>query len=383
MRLLQPCCLTYLPVRCHFYLLSVFPTETSTGLKTLAWTNGHPVLLASTSRRKSRCPQKGTVRVKVFYHDKCFDGACSAALFTRFYRERIRDAEFEYQGLLHRAGALFNEDDFTGEENAIVDFKYSSSPRVTWWFDHHQSAFLTPEDASHFEQEQTNTKFYDPDFRSCTKFIAAVAQQRFGFKTAPVTELIEWADIIDGALYSDPEAAVAINEPAMKLTMVIESNQDPKFIPKLIRMLAERPLGEIVAQPFVAQQIAPLMERHARSIEIMRERTECIDGTIFFDVTDHSLEGYNKFVPYYLHPACVYSVGLSKSSFRTKVSVGSNPWAKTDHIENLAKICERYGGGGHARVGAISFGPDKLEDARKAAAEIVAELRASYRAHPQ
>ena len=70
--------------------------------------------------------------IKVFYHDKCFDGACSASLFTRFYRARIRPAaEFEYQGLLHRAGALFNIEDFTGDENAIVDFKYSSSPRIT------------------------------------------------------------------------------------------------------------------------------------------------------------------------------------------------------------------------------------------------------------
>jgi nanoRNase/pAp phosphatase (c-di-AMP/oligoRNAs hydrolase) len=43
---------------------------------------------------------------------------------------------------------------------------------------------------------------------------------------------------------------------------------------------------------------------------------------------------------------------------------------------NLAQVCERYGGGGHARVGAISFPPDQAVQARDAAAEIVAELRA-------
>ena len=102
---------------------------------------------------------------------------------------------------------------------------------------------------------------------------------------------------------------------------------------------------------------------------------------MFFDVTDHELEGYNKFVPYYLNPDCTYSVGLSKSSFRTKVSVGSNPWAPVEPMENLAKICERYGGGGHARVGAISFPPGQFEVARQAAKDIVAELRASYVAH--
>jgi hypothetical protein len=324
------------------------------------------------------------VRIKVFYHDKCFDGACSAALFTRFYRERIREhAEFEYHGLVHRAGALFNEADFTGDENAIVDFKYSSSPRITWWFDHHQSAFLTPEDASHFEQEQSNTKFYDPDFRSCTRFIAVTTEQRFGFNPAPAAEMIEWAEIIDGALYDDAKSAVEMTAPATKLTMLIESSQDPAFIPALIRKLAYEPLHSIVDEPAIAKRLPALLERHRQSIEIMRERASCKDGVIFFDVTDHDLEGYNKFIPYYLHPQCVYSVGLSKSSFRTKVSVGSNPWATATHMENLAKICERYGGGGHARVGAISFPPDRFDQARRAANEIVAELRASYRAHEE
>ncbi len=328
-----------------------------------------------------RWNQQGSpLKIKVFYHDKCFDGACSAALFARFYQERIReDAEFVFSGLLHRAGALFDEAKFTGDENAIVDFKYSSSPKITWWFDHHESAFLTPEDAAHFEQDQSNRKFYDPSFRSCTKFLATVAEQRFGFHTEPVAELVEWADIIDGALYKDAQTAVEMKAPAMKLTMVIETAKDPDFVPRLIGRLAHASLSNILKEPFVAERLPPLMERHQKSIEIMRQRTEFSDGTIFFDVTDQDLEGYNKFVPYYLHPESIYSVGLSKSSFRTKVSVGSNPWTTGERLVNLAKVCERYGGGGHARVGAISFDVKQEEAARKAAREIVEELRASVR----
>lgn len=321
------------------------------------------------------------MRVRVLYHDRCFDGASSAAVFSRFYRERIRpEVEFVYTGLVHRAGALFNEAQFDGDENAVVDFKYSTSPKVTWWFDHHESAFLTPEDAAHFEQQQSNCKFYDPDFKSCTKFIATITEQRFGFNPAPVAELVEWADIIDGALYPSARTAVEMGEPAMKLTMVIEATQDPEFLPRLIPLLATRPLAEIIAEPFVAELIPPLLERHQHSAEVLRERSECRDGVVFFDVTDQDLEGYNKFIPYFLYPECVYSVGLSKSSFRTKVAVGSNPWAPTARFSNLAKICERYGGGGHARVGAISFEPNQFERARQAAWEIVEELRAGYRA---
>ena len=320
------------------------------------------------------------MKVKVFYHDRCFDGASSAALFSRFYAERIRnDVEFVYSGLLHRAGSLFNEADFDGDENAIVDFKYSSSPKITWWFDHHQSAFLSPEDADHFEQDPSNRKFYDPDFKSCTSFIATIAEQRFGFNPGSVSELVHWTDIIDGAMYQDAKTAVEMREPAMQLTMVIESTQDQKFIPRLIPLLASQPLAEVVRAPFVAPLLPPLLERHRGSVKILKDRIESRDQTLFFDVTDQDLEGYNKFVPYYLQPESIYSVGLSKSSFRVKVSVGSNPWAPSPPIVNLAKVCERYGGGGHARVGAISFDVSQHDAASKAAREIVEELRASVR----
>jgi hypothetical protein len=324
------------------------------------------------------------LRVRVFYHDKCFDGACSASLFTRFHRECIaKDTTYEYRGLVHRAGALFDESEFTGDENAIVDFKYSASPRITWWFDHHQSAFLTAQDHEHFLACQRDPgcaarKFFDPEYTSCTSFLAHIASTQFGFNTAPVADLIHWANIVDGALYESPQAAVEMAAPAMKLTLIIESTQDPEFIPRLIPLLTEMPLAEVLAQPFVASLLPPLMERHREAIELIRERSEERDGTIFFDITDHLMEGFNKFIPYYLHPQATYSIGLSKSSFRTKVAVGSNPWTKADPAKmvNLAQVCERYGGGGHARVGAISFPPDQADHARAAAAEIVAELRA-------
>lgn len=318
------------------------------------------------------------MKVRVFYHGKCFDGTASAALFSRFYRERIRsDAEFQFSGLVHRAGALFNEADFTGDENAIVDFKYSPSSRITWWFDHHLSAFLTPQDAEHYRDGDKTKKFYDPDFKSCTKFIAFIAQKNFGFDPAPVSELVHWADIIDGAQFASPEQAVEMAAPAMKLTMAIESTNDPEFLPSLIPCLVQESLAKVLEEPFVAGLLPPLLERHRKSINIIRQRSECRQATIYFDITDYDLEGYNKFIPYYLHPDSVYSVGLSSSSFRVKVAVGSNPWTRKTDMLNLAAICERYGGGGHARVGAISFPVDRADDARKAAAEIVAELRAS------
>jgi hypothetical protein len=48
-------------------------------------------------------------------------------------------------------------------------------------------------------------------------------------------------------------------------------------------------------------------------------------------------------------------------------------------VHNLAALCERYGGGGHPVVGAISFAPEDLPRARRVAREISEELRAEPR----
>jgi len=326
---------------------------------------------------------------RVFYHDKCFDGACSASLFTRFHRECIGTASsFDYHGLVHRAGALFDESWFATEgENAIVDFKYSPSPLVSWWFDHHLSAFLSPEDEANFRRGQTNPdgspgplatrQFFDASYTSCTSWIAHIASTKFGMDISPLSELIHWADIVDGAKYESAKAAVEMAEPAMKLTMVIESAQESALVQRIIPLLTAMTLQQVLDQPFVQELLGPLMERHWAGLELIRSRAQCERGVITFDITDQPTEGYNKFIPYYVHPEGTYNVGLSKSSFRTKVSVGTNPWTPkpASELANLAEICERYGGGGHARVGAISFPVEREDDARKAAAEIVTELR--------
>jgi len=316
------------------------------------------------------------VNVRVCFHDRCFDGAASAAIFLRFYRERIRpDAEFHFTGMTHRATKPFEDGVFDGEENAIVDFKYSSSPRVTWWFDHHQSAFLSPADAEHFRADRSGRKFYDPEYKSCTKLIATKTREKFGFDTRPLEELIHWGDVIDGAQFPTPESAVGLAEPAMQLGLVIEAAPEPDLVVRLIPDLAEKSLEEMVRLPNVARHLGPLLERHRRSIEVLRERTEARGVVAFFDVSDQDLEGYNKFIPYLLHPGCRYSVGVSASATRAKVSIGSNPWNPAAEDKNLASIAEKYGGGGHPRVAAISFDPGNVDRARLVACEIAEILR--------
>jgi hypothetical protein len=316
------------------------------------------------------------MKLRILYHGNCFDGVSSAAIFSKFYRAKVDPkALISYTPTMHRAGNAFDREQFDGDENAIVDFKYCPDERLTWWFDHHQSAFLSAEDEKHFLADTSGKKFLDAKSASCAEFIARVAREKFGFEDESLAELIEWAHIIDGAFYESAAQCVELRSSALKLMQVIEGEKDPKFVEQIIQWLTEKSLDELIESEPIQQRLVPILEQHWNTVQIIKERSVYERGVVFFDLTGTSIEGYNKFIPYYFHPETTYVVSLSQSAFRTKISVGSNPWAPRPRVHNIAEICERYGGGGHAVVGAVSLKPDELDRGRQIVEEIIAELQ--------
>jgi hypothetical protein len=316
------------------------------------------------------------MRLRVLYHGNCFDGCSSAGVFSRFYRERIAKGPVEvaFRPLEHKGDPHpFAADCFDGDENACVDFRYSQDPRLTWWFDHHASAFQLPGDENHFRADATGRKFYDPTAKSCTRFLADTVSAKFGFDAAPLAELIKWAEIIDGALFPDAKMAVELKEPALRLMTFIENNRDGKLADKFIGDLVSRPLAEIAADPYVAEPLRELLAQHQKNIETIRAAAKLEGNVVAFDLADKETGPFNKFISYYLHPEARYSVGVTLAA-RAKISIGANPWSRVPRTHDINKICERYGGGGHPVVGAISIPRGELPRARQIARDIIAEL---------
>jgi hypothetical protein len=155
---------------------------------------------------------------------------------------------------------------------------------------------------------------------------------------------------------------------------VIEGDPDEQFIERVIHDLVTTPLDEVATGEEVQKRFRPILQLHLETLEAIKRKATFANGVVQFDLVDEGFEGFNKFIPYYLFPETTYSVALTRGLQRTKISVGSNPWSPRPRIHNIAKICERYGGGGHAVVGAISLKPDEVERARQIVREIVAEL---------
>jgi hypothetical protein len=234
-----------------------------------------------------------------------------------------------------------------------------------------------PEDREHYERggKEEARRFYDPDARSNTKFMAATLAERFGWDTSRWDDLIEWADVIDGAQFPSAKTAVELAAPALRLMTWIESNKDKAATVRLIEDLQERSLAEIAGSEYITRPLEPVLAKHEVAIQAIRDRASEDRGVVQFDLTDTGIDAHNKFIAYMLFPECRYTVGLTSSYSRVKISVGSNPWPKEPRTHNIAAICERYGGGGHPVVGAISLPPGEVERGRQIVKEVVAELQ--------
>lgn len=319
------------------------------------------------------------MRLRILFHGNCFDGSASAGLFARFFREHLAQgsAEVAYTAMQHKGDAEpIDAKLLDGDVNACVDFRYSQSPRLDWWFDHHASAFQLPGDEAHFRADNSGKKFYDPTAKSCTRFLARMLAQSYHFDTSRFRDLLEWAEIIDGALFPNPSMAVELREPALRLMTWVENNRDKRLAERFIEDLVSRPLADIAADPYVTGPLAPLLERHRRNIELVGRVAKARDGVVVTNLLPEGVGTLNKFIVYHLHPNARYSVTLLATPERYKISVGSNPWSPTPRTHDIAKLCEKYGGGGHPAVGAISLPKTDRARAEQVAAEVTAVLEA-------
>jgi hypothetical protein len=317
------------------------------------------------------------MRLKVLYHANCFDGCASAAVFSRFFAERQdrRLTTTTLQPVQHQQGDPFPPGAFDADVNACVDFRFSPSPGLHWWFDHHVTAFQPATDRAIFELDTSGQKFWDPAAPSCAGFIARTLEARFGWRAPDLDELLRWADVIDAARFPSAAVAVRLAEPALRIMSLLEATHDPALPPRVIDALRSRPLAEIAAEPWVAEPLGPILDRHFRSIETVRKLARVKDGVVEIDLSESGVEGTNKFIAYDLFPDARYTVVVSRDSKRSKVSVGSNPWSTVPRTHDIARICEKFGGGGHPVVGAVSLGPEHILDARRLAREIAEMLR--------
>lgn len=320
-------------------------------------------------------------KVVVATHGHCFDGMCSAVMFTRLLQHLhpAEDLSFSYRAMGYAPGSTgVDPAIMDGDENAILDFRFSAAPQLSWYFDHHVSAFPSEADRVAYEararESDARKMFHDGAYGSCTKLIADVGRARFGLDVSADADLVRWADMIDSAAFPSADMVVARAEPVLHLMTVVEHGGDDAFLQTMVPRLLNEPLEEVARGKDIEAQYAPLAAQHDGFVALIRAHAKVVGHVVVVDLSSVVIEVAAKFVTYALWPQSAYSIVLSRSLSKCKISIGYNPWSPVPRKHNIAAICERHGGGGHPVVGAISLPADQTERARQITNEIVEEL---------
>jgi hypothetical protein len=314
--------------------------------------------------------------LKVFFHDACFDGTTSAALFAAFYRDVVdREVRLAPVGMIHRDGNPFEGVPLDADDHACVDFRFCADPKMRWWFDHHPTAFQPAELRRVFDDRHLPTWFFDPSAPSCAGLIARSLADGWDWKPPPhLVDAIAWADKIDAAQFASAEEAISLATPAQRLAAWLAHGRSQLDTEHYVEWLSRGSLAEVAARPAIAAQLAIVEQERAKEIDQVRRLGVWHGDVIVFDRFADVGARSPGFLGYLLFPSCLYAVSGTRTASSIKISVGVNPWTKQPRRHDIGELCARYGGGGHAVVGGVTLRGDELPRAKDTLARLVRDL---------
>lgn len=307
----------------------------------------------------------------LYFHSPCFDGIASSVLALDFL-ETSQNWTFDE---LHSV----NYDSRNGwlskkltKPFAVVDFLYH--PDADFWADHHQTTFLKPSLKRVFEEQDNSFHIYNAKSGSCAKLLWRVLEQRFHYQNRSFAELVKWADKIDSARYRSVEEAIIGPHPALNINRSLVINKDPTYPAWLVTQLRKHKLEEIGRLPEVvgkSDEAKTLIEAGLDRLS----QTVRLDGTdiAVFDV-DSSDVLINRYSPYRFFPEARYSLGIVRTADSIKITAMRNPWLQFPSVY-LGKVFEKFGGGGHRRVGSLLLRDVDASDAEGVMRRLLREIR--------
>jgi len=314
--------------------------------------------------------------LKIFFHDACFDGTTSAALFAAFYRDAItRDVDVHPIGMVHKDGNPFDGVPLDADDHACVDFRFAGDPRMRWWFDHHPTAFQPASLRKVFDEQHLPTWFFDPSSASCAGLMRRALNAGWGWQVPPhLVEAVQWADTIDAAQFASAEEAVALANPAQRLAAWLAHGRSMHDTARYVELLSRVSLAEVAARPEIAPQLAAVEAERMRELDAVKSLGVWYGDVVVFDrIADVGARSPG-FLGYLLFPSCLYTVSATRTRDNIKISVGVNPWTSAPRRHDIGELCARHGGGGHAVVGGVTLRADELPRAQATLAAIVREL---------
>lgn len=303
----------------------------------------------------------------VYFHSPCFDGIASAVLVTDWMESQ--------RGWSHSCLHVVNyhlRNQWLAETLqrpcATVDFLFH--PESDFWADHHSTTFMGDSRPPVGKQEYF---VYDRSAGSCAGLLWRHLMRVFGYRNRRFSELVQWAEKIDAARYDSVEETLSAGAPALRINAALSQSRGDDFPAGLVRLLRTLSVSEVADFPEVKGRFERFKILSDLGLTRFKQASWLEDDIVVFDVDAMDVT-VNRYAPYQFYPQARYSAGVVRTSEGAKITVMRNPWLEFKSAP-LGEICERYGGGGHERVGAILLKGTNVVEAKKVLNHVVGEIR--------
>jgi hypothetical protein len=250
-------------------------------------------------------------------------------------------------------------------------------PNCTLWFDHHitNAPAWLPHIGSSKEETIVPGK---GGFRLAPSAARVVYEYYVALKAASKRKALEIlnsdrfkyllheTDRVDAALLTPEDVLNPQGYVLLSMTIDGVRPQDEPYWLRLIELLRDAPLEEILKEPEVKQRCQKILDSQERLKEILLERTTLKGNVIFTDLRGiENIPDGNRFLVYTLFPKGNISLKITNDSQRpntTAISVGYNIFNSTSKV-NVGALLSKFGGGGHRVVGSCRVPDSEAENA--------------------
>ncbi len=226
-------------------------------------------------------------------------------------------------------------------------------PDCALWFDHHATNII-----------------YRP-FNGLFRLTPSAARNVYEYCKTRLKrnyqELVEWADRIDAADFSQEMVLHPENYDYVLLSMTVsaEDGGEPRYWDHLVRLLREGDIQRVMAEPEVKSRCLRVIDQNGRYAGWLKAYTT-VTGQVA--VTDfRSLDAApsgNRFLVYSLFPQACVHVRIRYDDPRKQsvvVNVGHSIFNPACNV-HVGRMLTAFEGGGHPGAGSTRFHASKAED---------------------
>jgi nanoRNase/pAp phosphatase (c-di-AMP/oligoRNAs hydrolase) len=174
------------------------------------------------------------------------------------------------------------------------------------------------------------------------------------------------------------EEAILGDAPALRINrslLLEEEENGPGYAYFLLQEMRAHDLNYVAGLREVAEREQKARRTLQYGLKKAKAAARMKQGEIVvMDTRKNRNQMISRYAPYYAKPHARYSIGIVRSPDSIGITAMRNPWRKFRSI-SLGRVFEKFGGGGHQRVGAVRLPMSESKRVKDVVESLLSKMR--------